>query len=343
MPLVSAAEWENFLSNQPNSHLLQTAAWGDLKADIGWNVYRLIVGQVGAQILFRPLGLGFSLAYLPKGPVGLQDGENISPISGQNWKALLTELDSLCHKNRAVFLKLEPDLLDQSEQDPKPTPSGFTPSRHAIQPPRTLIVSLQGGEEEILGRMKQKTRYNIRLSLKKGVVVRPSSDIDLFYTLMEVTGQRDEFGVHSRDYYQRAYERFYPQGKCELFVAEYEHNPLGALMVFMQGLRAWYFYGASANEHRDRMPTYLLQWEAMRWARAQGCLYYDLWGVPDYDLDILESSFSHRSDGLWGVYRFKRGFGGELYRISGPWDRIYRPVLYKLYLWRVSRSQVNQE
>jgi len=103
------------------------------------------------------------------------------------------------------------------------------------------------------------------------------------------------------------------------------------LMVFAHGRRAWYFYGASASDHRDRMPTYILQWEAMRWARAHGCTEYDLWGVPDADEDTLENEFSERSDGLWGVYRFKRGFGGRLCRSAGPWDRIYQPVLYKFY------------
>ncbi|MFN2302914.1 MAG: lipid II:glycine glycyltransferase FemX, partial [Anaerolineales bacterium] len=116
--------------------------------------------------------------------------------------------------------------------------------------------------------------------------------------------------------------------------AEFEGRPLAALMVFALGERAWYIYGASNNEERNRMPTYLLQWEAMRWAKNVGCKVYDLWGVPDYPEDQLEDSFLERSDGLWGVYRFKRGFGGEICRTIGAWDRIYRKNLYKLYqLW----------
>jgi lipid II:glycine glycyltransferase (peptidoglycan interpeptide bridge formation enzyme) len=79
------------------------------------------------------------------------------------------------------------------------------------------------------------------------------------------------------------------------------------------------------------MPNYLLQWEAIRWAKSQGCCEYDLWGVPDVDLATLETNFTSRNDGLWGVYRFKRGFGGELKRSIGPWDRVYNPFLYRLY------------
>ncbi len=104
-------------------------------------------------------------------------------------------------------------------------------------------------------------------------------------------------------------------------------------MAFANGKRAWYFYGASANEHRERMPTYLLQWEAMRWARSLGCTLYDMWGVPDEDEETLEANFTTRSAGLWGVYRFKRGFGGRLTRAASPWDRVYNPFLYGFYRW----------
>jgi Uncharacterized protein involved in methicillin resistance len=86
--------------------------------------------------------------------------------------------------------------------------------------------------------------------------------------------------------------------------------------VFARGRRAWYVYGASNDQERNRMPTYLLQWEAMRWARARGAEEYDLWGVPDADEETLEAHFTERSDGLWGVYRFKRGFGGQVKRAA---------------------------
>ena len=107
-------------------------------------------------------------------------------------------------------------------------------------------------------------------------------------------------------------------------------------MVFASGRRAWYVYGASNDEERNRMPVYLLQWEAIRWAKARGCEEYDLWGVPDENEDVLEANFESRHDGLWGVYRFKRGFGGEVKRAAQTLDRVYNPLLYKLYLWRMA-------
>ncbi|MFT3893351.1 MAG: peptidoglycan bridge formation glycyltransferase FemA/FemB family protein [Anaerolineales bacterium] len=210
--------------------------------------------------------------------------------------------------------------------------SSFIISKHNIQPPRTIIIDIRGKEEEILARMKQKTRYNIRLAEKKGVTVRAWNDVESFHKMMLVTGGRDGFGVHSLEYYKRAYELLQPKGLGEILVAEYEGKPLAALFVARNGNRAYYLYGASTDEERNRMPTYLLQWEAMKWAKARGGEEYDLWGVPDEDETTLEANFETRHDGLWGVYRFKRGFGGELKRAAQALDRVYNPLLYWAYL-----------
>ncbi len=334
MPEVSAPEWDDFLSCFPDAHVLQTTAWGELKTAFGWQPVRLIShhpqgGRIGAQVLFRPLPFGLSLAYLPKGPIG----EGQPDLGSSFWSPLWHEVDELCRARRAIFLKVEPDIWERPDQnlDRRAAPAGFRLGRQDIQPPRTLLVDLTGDEEAVLARMKQKTRYNIRLALKKGVLVSPSADFIAFHRLLMQTGQREDFGVHSLEYYRRAYELFYPRAECELFLAEFEGQPLAGLMVFARGSRAWYFYGASSEAHREKMPSYLLQWEAMRWARAHGCSTYDLWGVPDVDEQTLEAHFTSRSDGLWGVYRFKRGFGGQLRRAQGPWDRVYNPWLYALY------------
>jgi lipid II:glycine glycyltransferase (peptidoglycan interpeptide bridge formation enzyme) len=317
-------EWDAFLAQHPEAHLLQTTAWGDLKSSFGWTVERVVAGNTGAQILLRRMVPGMTLAYLAKGPVG------------ETWDNLWPEIDAVCQHRYAVFLTVEPDAWIEPSKVDLP-PAGFLPGAHSIQPPRTLLVDLNGDEDSILGRMKQKTRYNIKLAQKNGVTVRPSADLQVFYRLMQVTGGRDKFGVHSLAYYQRAYDLFHTRNSCELLLAEFEQEPLAALMVFAHGKRAWYLYGASSSEHRDRMPTYLLQWEAIRWARDHGCTQYDLWGVPDADENTLETEFAQRSGGLWGVYRNKRGFGGQLRRAAGPWDRVYSPLAYRLYNWWISR------
>lgn len=342
MPVVKADEWDTFLEHSPDVHILQTSTWGALKEAFGWHAERVIVhnpgGDIGAQVLFRRVLRSFSIAYIPKGPVSLMG----CSLEGKIWGQFLKEIDALCRKQRSILLKVEPDCwhLDQAgeiNRSVSQKPEGFIEATHTIQPPRTIVVDISASEDEILSRMKQKTRYNIKLAQKKGVEVRASDDLEGFYRLMMTTGKRDAFGVHSLEYFKQAYEGFKTQNQVELFLAYYGGEPLAGLMVFRSGTRAWYFYGASSNERRELMPAYLLQWEAIRWAKAHGCTEYDLWGVPDVDEGKLETYFSERSDGLWGVYRFKRGFGGELRRAAGPWDRIYQPLLYQLYSWRTGK------
>ena len=316
---VTAAGWESFLLSHPDAHLLQSAAWGDLKAEFGWRVERAVCGGSGAQVLFRRLAPGLTLAYVPLGPVG-------------DWSdALVSAIVSLCRQARAFALKVEPDQYEASCLQDALRASGLRPSPHTIQPRRTLLVDLRGEEDDILGRMSQKTRYNIGLAKRKGVQVEPWDDLDAFGRMMQTTAQRDRFGAHTPGYYRRAFELFSPAGECQLMVARVEAEPVASLLAFARGSRAWYLYGASTERERQRMPNHLLQWEAMRWARRRGCTVYDLWGVPDADLEALEAGFTSRGDGLWGVYRFKRGFGGRLVRSIGAWDLPLVAPLYRPY------------
>ena len=303
-----------------NPHLLQSPLWGQFKAGFGWEpeVFRSQSSQ--ALVLFRRLPLGLSLAYLPKGPVG------------QDWASLWPQIDAACKRRRAVFLQVEPDLAEGDlTPDIADQMQGFIVEPHTIQPRNTILVDLKADEEELLARMKQKTRYNIRLAEKKGVIVRETNDIQGFYQLMQTTGTRDGFAVHDISYYRKAFDIFSPSGACVLLGAFHEGKPLAYLMLFLSRERSWYFYGASDDTSRNLMPTYLLQWEAMRWSKAHGAKVYDLWGIPDASAEELEEKFMERNDGLWGVYRFKRGFGGEVVRSVPAYIRVYQPLLYRVY------------
>lgn len=312
----------------PSSHLLQTPEWGAFKQVFGWDPRVVSTSSATAQILFKQLPLGLTVAYLPKGPVG------------SNWAELWQEADQLCKQKHAVFLQVEPDYFEPQPDWIKPQwMDGFTLEPHTFQPRRTILIDLTQEEDALLAAMKQKTRYNIRLAKKKGVVVEESADLEEFYQLTRTTGERDGFAIHSRDYYETVYKLFAPLGQCVLLRASVEGNPLAYLMLFLKDDRSWYFYGASDDASRNLMPTYLLQWEAMRIAKARGAASYDLWGIPDEDEEILEQDFTSRSDGLWGVYRFKRGFGGEVKRSAPAFVRIYKPLLYKAYqIYRAKRG-----
>ena len=335
------AEWDAFVAGHPSGSLLQMTNWARLKSRFGWHSQRVWLrrgGQLvaGAQMLVRAAALGLiRVAYIPHGPlVDWDDEEQLS--------VLLNQIDHAVYQERAGLLKMEP-LVWQSEMSQENWRTlcqreGCLPDTDTIQPPRTLVVDLTSPEDEILARMKQKTRYNVRLSAKKGVTVRQGSaeDIPIFNQLMQVTGARSAFGVHEPRYYQTAFELFSPDDVA-LWIAQYNGKPLAAIMVFVAGDRAAYLYGASGDEERQRMPSYAVQWAAMRWAKERGCSAYDLWGVPDYPEEKLEADFRGRNDGLWGVYRFKRGFGGRLQRTVGTADRVYNKTVYRLYQWRRGR------
>lgn len=310
----------NLVQEYSQAHLLQLPEWAEFKSHFGWQCKIFSNQTAYAQVLFRSLPAGFSIAYLPKGPLGT------------DWQSLWHSIDQECKKRKAIFLQVEPDLnLPLTPEVEAQFSQGFVREEHTIQPRRTSLISLLLDEDALLAGMKQKTRYNIRLAAKKGVVVKPTNDIKGFHEMMLTTGNRDGFAVHSLDYYQKAYDIFAPSDKCVLLAAYYEDTPLAYLMLFLSGTRSWYFYGASDNNQRNLMPTYLLQWEAMRWAKAHGAAEYDLWGIPDADEVELEANFADRSDGLWGVYRFKRGFDGQIVRSSPAFIKVYKPLLYKLY------------
>ncbi|MBN1136800.1 MAG: peptidoglycan bridge formation glycyltransferase FemA/FemB family protein [Anaerolineae bacterium] len=319
--------WDDQVTAAPDGHILQSWTWGELKGRFGWRVERLGAGQAIAQILYRhlPGGVG-SIAYVPKGP--LLDWDD-----GRAIREFAAAIRPWTQRQRAICLKIEPDLEDCLSLAERIRAAGFRLSPQPIQPQRTIVVDLDAEPEVILARMKQKTRYNIRLAGRKGVTVRPGDEGDLpaFYRLMEETSRRDGFAIHSRAYYETAHRLFVPTGRGRLLLAEHGGRLLAGLVAVALGDTACYMYGASADEGRELMASYLLQWEAMMWARERGCRAYDLWGVPDEDESRLEAEFAQRGDGLWGVYRFKRGFGGRLVRTVGAWDLVYAPVRYWLY------------
>jgi peptidoglycan pentaglycine glycine transferase (the first glycine) len=336
------AEWDAFVANHPHGSILQTTNWARLKNRFGWTSHRVWMRQegklvAGAQILYRSAAVGLvKMAYIPHGPLADWDDEEQVTI-------LLNQIDQSVYERGAGILKMEPLLWQSDAMRGKWAAicqqHNLLPHTDTIQPPNTVLVDLRPSPDDILAQMKQKTRYNIRLAAKKGVTVRQGGleDIPTFNRLMRQTGERDQFGVHTPMYYHAAFEIFEPAGQVALFLAEYEERPLAGVMVFVLGKTAAYLYGASSNEERQRMPTYAVQWAAMAWAKAQGCHRYDLWGVPDAPEAELEANFAERHDGLWGVYRFKRGFGGSIQRTIGATDRVYNKLVYKLYQWRRSR------
>lgn len=328
---LRAEDWNACLAATGAGSLLQAYEWGELKAAFGWQPLRVQADGGLAQVLLRRTPVG-KIAYVPHGPA-MAGGGGSAALPG-----LLDAVHAACRRAGAFALKLEPAWRDDEQARRSLAGLGFRPSPQTVQPSSTVLVTLDGGDEDLLGRMRPKTRYNVRLAAKKGVTVRrgAAADVPAFAAMTAVTGARDGFGVHPATYYRRAYEAFAPTGAVALLLAEYGGAALAGLMAFAYGDTAYYLYGASTDEHRNLMPTYALQWEAMRWARERGCRQYDLWGIPDEvgrdPAPYMEADPPARQ-GLWGVWRFKRGFNGEVVRHVGAWDFAYRPLAYRAYTW----------
>ena len=330
MAEVSAERWKALIAAEPDCSVLQTAEWAAVKEKFGWSARYVITDAAAAMILFRRLprwAFGATVAYIPRGPI-LRDRNEY------RLKLFWEEVDALCRRERAVFLRVEPEIEEDSPESGT-LMSSMTDFRGAfatVQPPRTILLSVNLPEQDWLSRMNQKTRYNTNYSLRpeQGLTLSLADDVGEFYPLFAETGERDAFGVHSQEYYQTAYDVFRRENKAYNLVAVADGKPIAALMLFLQGSRGYYLYGASANAERKRMPNHFLQYHAMRVCAENGCRDYDLWGIPDEDVSVLESRFRERSDGLWGVYRFKRGFGGRIARMIGSYDKVYSPLAYRL-------------
>lgn len=320
-PVTNAAEWDAACLEH-HAHLLQTRAWGELKQQFGWRAERMAWRsgdkiQTGAQILYRVLAPGLTVAYIPRGPFGVQ------LTSAPLFTALVRHV-----RTRGVFLlKMEPDWHHGDARAELLRAAGGRHTQETIQPPATIHLDLTPDPDTILKRMKSKWRYNIRLAGKKGVIVRAGTPADLpaFYALMRVTGARDRFAIHGGDYYRAAFDLLAAHDRARLFIAEHERQALAMIFVTAFAEEAIYLYGASGNAERNRMPNHALHWAAIEWAKTRGCARYDLWGIPE---TIAENT---EEDLPTSLYQFKQGFGGEMVRYTGAWDFVFSTPKYQLY------------
>jgi lipid II:glycine glycyltransferase (peptidoglycan interpeptide bridge formation enzyme) len=334
---------------------LQSGFWGDFKAEHGQKPMRFAV-EASADcadllVLVRPIGAGFCLAYVPCGPeIELPESER-SPFLAELSEALRPFLPRRC-----LFIRFDPPwyaieravAVDAEEEgDPQAAasarslevermrPSLDKPLRKAVidvQPPDTVIVDLSASEDAILAGMKSKWRYNIRLAEKKGVSVEEAGveAIPVFYRLYGETSQRDKIALHSEGYYRRLFSlagerrsRAEPgTPDIRLWIAKAEGRALAANVTLFNGRQAFYLFGASSDEKRNLMPTYALQWAAMRAAKSAGCLQYDLYGISPTD---------DPSHAMGGLYRFKTGFGGAIAHRAGSWDYPMSTFAYGLF------------
>lgn len=324
--VTERAVWDSYVAGHVDGHLLQSWNWGELKAGAGWHPLRLALYEgeqivAAAQVLQRgashvPLRLGH-LAYIPKGPL-LDWSQSLL------CERFFTQVRRYLWSQGALALRME------LGQEADAAGSAIIRQRlsamhcqavHAVQPLRTIVLDLEPTEEALMAQMKEKWRYNVRLARRKGVTVRVATseaDVQAWYTLLQTTGERDSFGIHTLEYYQQVWRLLGERDELRLLLAEYEGQLLAGIFVSLFAGQALYLYGASSNEQRQLMPNYLLQWEAITWAKQRGARLYDFWGIPETDAE---------DEAMAGVYRFKRGWGGRVVQFLGSYEQAYRPLM----------------
>jgi lipid II:glycine glycyltransferase (peptidoglycan interpeptide bridge formation enzyme) len=337
------SRWDKELSTLPNPSILQTESWAKIKEQYGWSSIPLkwhdgdqkvkaMALVLKRQMRIGSFGLPISMLYVPKGPI--LDWENEELVT-----EVLDDIIRTGRQEKAFLVKIEPEVVQFTISNSKEPVNcilnpivdpvfmesrGWQFSENQIQFRNSVFIDLKQSEEDLLAQMKQKTRYNIRLSERKGVLVREGTqqDFDWIYSMYKETSIRDGFLIRSKDYYLTVWDTFFESKQLVPLIALYEGEPLAALMLFMFHKTAYYIYGMSTDKHRNLMATYLLQWEAIRKAQSSGCELYDLWGAPN---NLIEA------DPMWGVYRFKLGLGGTTVGTIGAWDYTLKPITHNIY------------
>ena len=337
--VTDAAAWRATLAALPMPHVLQSWEWGAIKAQTGWHALRQVLrGEEGRplaafQFMDRQLHplLPIRVGYVAKGPV-------VNWLDAPRVAAALAQVEQVARQRRCIFVKIDPDVREEIAAGVRLRQAlaarGWRFSQEQIQFKNTGVTDLHLDEDALLDGMKSKWRYNVRLAERRGIAVRhgTADDLAAFYALYQETAARDGFLIRPLSYYLTTWQTYLaaeedasnPAGGV-LLLAEHaeETAPVAGIFLLRYGDHAWYFYGASSERRRRDMPNYLLQWEAMRWARAHGCTVYDWWGAPTHIEDP--------DDRLQGVWQFKQGFGAVFEPHVGAWDYPVWPWLYRLY------------
>ncbi len=298
---------------------LQTEDWLMFQKLLGRPVWHFNDGIMHANVIKHDLPFGQSYLYVPHGP-----SVDFSKLLGgfrNEARQVVEYLKNIARQEHAMFIKIEP-LHDTVPEFLFASGARLKKSSKALQPHRTVIIDLANkSEDELLGGMHHKTRYNIQLAQKKDLQFRQENDADVFWRLLQKTTARDRFSSHQKSYYQKLLEFFHESKKrdiiIKLFVVAFHDTPIAAAIVLYYNGIAYYLHGASDYEHRALMAPYLLHWEILLHAQHDEYERYDLWGID-----------ANR----WpGVTRFKLGFGGRVIEYPGAFDIPIAQLRYWMY------------
>lgn len=319
-------KYNEFVRTYENASVMQDMNWANVKTSwIQECIYveknEKIVAAMSILLEKIPF-LNSYLMYAPRGPVC--DLNDIDLVN-----RLVKEAHGVAKKYNAFLLKFDPELIYDEKIEKLYKENGYVVlSKDAdkdelIQPRFNMILNVKDkNEDELFKSFSEKTRYNIRLSGRKGVKVRYSNsteDLKSFYELYKITTLRDKIGCRAYEYFENMLKAYDPKN-IRIYVASHENQDLSAAIALNYGGKLFYIYGASSNEKRNLMPNYLMQWEMIKWAIETKCNFYDFGGVL-----ILDEQN--------GLYRFKIGFckNDGVTEFIGEINKVYKPFIYFLY------------
>lgn len=323
-------QWNAFVSRQKNVHLMQSYEWGELNQYLGARVYRLgalednqLIGIMQLHVVAIPLPVvHLNYLYCIRGPI-LEDPN--SPALA----ALVKYAQNIARKEHAVVLRLDPNIADDDPQVEEWLQAfkhlGFQTNPHTGISRRSWVLDLRPSAETLLANFKMTWRQNVRSSQRKGVTIREATtdaDFDTYYSILSITGERDDFFIHNKEYHKEIFTHYQKRGQAVLFLAEHEGEAIATKMLIKVGEWCWDMFGGSSNQKRNLKATYLIQYQCFLWAKEHGCSFFDFRAIPN----VLKPG-----EEMWGVYEFKKGFDGFSRLVINTQDYVYKPLVYKAW------------
>ncbi|MDW7652105.1 MAG: peptidoglycan bridge formation glycyltransferase FemA/FemB family protein [Bacillota bacterium] len=324
-----AVRFDTFIAGAKYGDILQTYAWGHIKQP-DWEPLRAVVeddtGTILAafSILFRRLPVaGYSVAYAPRGPVVNDAGNH------HLWNFTLHAMSDLARQKKAVVLKVDPAIPENQDVAEALRNAGFhlTGAKHefgGLQPRYTFRLPLNGSIEDIFSRFPKKLRYKINYGPKNGLNFRANEETSIadFYAALAETGERNDFLTRSPGYFQHLYDTLQKEDRILLLTGYVADEPVISSLTFCLGDKAWAVYGGQTDKHRKLYTYHAMNWERIKWAYAKGAVWFDFYGVPG----VVDEEHP-----LYGLYHFKKSFGGDYVSLAGEWDKPFSGALY--WLW----------
>jgi len=333
--ITDSKQWTEFLLSQRHpGHLLQSYEWGELNRYLGRPIYRLAAIEngrmVGAMLLsVRPVPLPRQIPGLPLKWLYCLRGPTLEQPNAPALTALIEAAHGIARQEHAVLLRLEPNIADDDPDMDAWLASyhalGFKTNPYAMHPRRSWVLDLRPDLEQLFANFRKAWRRNIRIAERMGVTVREAqsdADFDLYYELLKITSERDHFFLHRKEYHREIVRQFVSQGNAALFLAEHEGEAIATKLVIRLGDWCWDMFAGTSNNKPDLPKAHILQYHSFQWAKSHGCKYFDFRTIPE----VLEPD-----EPMWGVYHYKKGFGGFSRLHMPTQDYIYRPLIYSAW------------